>query len=65
MSVLEVDLTREQCEAIRWRDGYEDGREQGERNKAYETALRMKEDNVPVETIAKYTDLTEDEIEKL
>lgn len=65
MSVLEVDLTREQCEAIRWRDGYEDGREQGERNKAYETALRMKKDNVPIETIAKYTDLTEDEIEKL
>ncbi len=65
MSVLEVDLTREQCEAIRWRDGYEDGREDGERNKAIEIAANLKKAGLPIEMIAENTGLSIEDVEKL
>jgi len=61
MSVLEVDLTREQCEEIRWRDGYEEGREE----KAREIAKNLKASGIPIDVIAKNTGLTIEEIEKL
>ena len=54
MHFLEVYLTKEECEEIRWQDGYA--------SKAYETALKMKEDNMPVEAIEKYTGLSIEEI---
>lgn len=65
MSVLEVNLTREERDAIRWRDGYEDGREAGERSKAYESALKMKEKGFEYEVIAEISGLSIEEIEKL
>lgn len=61
MSFLEVNLTKEECEEIRWQDGYEEG----QKEKMLETASKMKEDNIPVEAIAKYTGLSIEEIEKL
>ena len=39
--------------------------EEGQKEKSFDTALKMKEDNMPVETIAKYTGLSKEEIEKL
>ncbi len=61
MSVLEVDITREQCEEIRWRDGYEEGREE----KAREIAKNFKASGLPIDMIAKNTGLTIEEIEEL
>ena len=46
-------------------DGYDEGLEVGQKEKARETASKMKEDNIPVEAIAKYTGLSIEEIEKL
>ena len=77
MSVLEVDLTREQCEEIRWRDGYEDGKEAGlvvglaegraeGRAEAKRTiAANFKKSGIPIEIIAENTGLTIEEIEAL
>lgn len=57
MSFLEVNLTEEEKDAIRRQDGYNEA--------VRDTALKMKEDNMPIETIAKYTGLSKEEIEKL
>ncbi len=65
MSVLEVDLTREQCEAIRWRDGYEDGKDEGRAEGVRTVAANLKADGIPIDVIAKNTGLTEEEIESL
>lgn len=61
MSVLEGDLTREQCEAICWRDGYEDGKEAGIR----EIAANLKKSGIPIDIIVANTGFTEEEIEAL
>ena len=45
--------------------GLNDGLEQGERNKARETALKMKEKEFDYEVIAEITGLSIEEIEKL
>ena len=42
-----------------------DEREEGKEEKAKETAKRMLEDGLPIETIAKYTGLTEKEVKEL
>ena len=42
-----------------------EGIEEGSYNKAIETAKKMKEDNVSIEEIMKYTSLSKEEIEKL
>ena len=57
MSFLEVNLTEEEKDAIRRQDGYNEA--------VRDTALKMKEDGMPIETIAKYTGLSKEEIEKL
>jgi predicted transposase/invertase (TIGR01784 family) len=46
-------------------EGMEVGKEQGKEEKAIETAKNMLEDDLPIETIAKYTGLTENEINDL
>jgi predicted transposase/invertase (TIGR01784 family) len=58
---------RDQINAIETaiEEGREEGREEGEKNKAIASARIMKNDGVPMETIAKYTGLSIDEIEKL
>lgn len=65
MSVLEVNLTIEEREAIRWRDGYEDGKEAGAQNERVLIAKNFKADGIPVDIIAKNTGLTPEEIEEL
>ena len=46
-------------------EGIEEGRAEGEHNKAIESARQMKADNMPVDLIAKYTGLMMAEIEQL
>jgi len=70
MSFLEVNLTEEEKDAIRRQDGYEEEKDAIRRQDGYneavrDTALKMKEDGMPIETIAKYTGLSKEEIEKL
>ena len=45
--------------------GMEQGLEQGERNARLEAARRMLKDNVPIDVLAKYTDLPLMEVKKL
>ena len=42
-----------------------EGEKIGEQKKAIETCKRMLEDHLPVETIQKYTALSEEEIQKI
>ncbi|MFO7977018.1 MAG: Rpn family recombination-promoting nuclease/putative transposase [Bacteroidales bacterium] len=46
-------------------EGLEKGLEKGERKKQEAIARKMKSDGMPIDVIAKYTDLTREEIEKL
>ena len=46
-------------------EGHAKGRAEGEREKALESACRMKADNMPAELIAKYTGLTVEDINSL
>jgi predicted transposase/invertase (TIGR01784 family) len=45
--------------------GRKEGREEGERKKAIETAKKMKNDGVEINIIMKYTGLNKKDIEKL
>ena len=45
--------------------GLQQGLEQGERNARLEAARRMLKDNVPIDVVAKYTDLPLMEVKKL
>ena len=42
-----------------------EGEKQGAKKEKIEIAKKMLKENVPIETIAKFTDLTEEEIKKL
>jgi len=65
MSVLEVNLTIEEREAIRWRDGYEDGKDEGRAEGVRTVAANLKNSGIPIDIIAANTGLTEQEIEAL
>ena len=41
------------------------GEQKGAKEKQIEIAKKMLKDNIPIETIAKFTDLTEEEIKKI
>ena len=41
------------------------GQKDGKKNEKIEIAKKMKKDNIDIETIIKYTNLTKEEIEKL
>ena len=45
--------------------GLEQGLEQGKQDEKIETILAMSKDNISVETIAKYTRLTVEEVNKI
>jgi predicted transposase/invertase (TIGR01784 family) len=47
------------------REGKMEGKREGMELKAKETAQRMLEDGLPIETISKYTGLTEKEVKAL
>ena len=77
MSFLFEKLTREECEAIREADGYEQGKadgfeqgeasgfEKGKLDEKRKIALNMKAAGEPIKKIAAYSGLTEDEIKTL
>ena len=73
MSFLFEKLTREECEAIREADGYEQGFEQGEASgfekgkldEKRKIALNMKAAGEPIKKIVAYSGLTEAEIKAL
>lgn len=69
MSILEVNLTLEERDAIREQDGYYrgriDGLEEGQREKAFEIAKNLKKAGLDIELIAENTGLTVEEIEAL
>ena len=51
--------------AVQRKEAFDDGMSQGEHKKAIETAKSMKQENMPVNTIARFTGLSPDEIENL
>lgn len=61
MSVLEVNLTIEEREEIRWQDGYEEGVEET----TLKIAKKLKASGMDVEAIAENTGLSVEEIEEL
>ena len=67
--VLRNDYARKEGEAIgeaRGRaEGMAEGKAEGKAEEQSAIARRMLEDNVPVEAIAKYSGLSEDEVRKL
>ena len=46
-------------------EGLAEGRAEGERDKAFDSARRMKADGMPAELIAKYTGLTVEAVNSL
>ena len=54
MSILETEYNEKAYGKTR----YDEGLEQGKHDEKIETILAMSKDNIPVETIAKYTRLT-------
>ena len=61
-----MDAVRQQREMREAEEkGLKAGMEQGERKKAVEAAQRMLKDNVPIDVLAKYTDLPLMEVKKL
>ena len=73
MSILEVNLTLEERDAIREMDGYvrgkeeglEEGRSAGALEKSREIAKNLKAAGLDVKMIAENTDLTVEEVENL
>ena len=59
------ETEKEDIAVANYQDGYLDGMEKGETKHAIETAQRMRKDKVPVETIIKYTGLTEEQVRAL
>ena len=54
MSILETEYNEKAYGKTR----YDEGLEQGKQSEKIETIFAMSKDNIPVETIAKYTRLT-------
>ena len=65
MSFLFEKLTREECEAIREADGYEQGFEKGKLDEKRKIAFNMKAAGEPIKKIVAYSGLTEAEIKAL
>lgn len=61
--IVEEDIRREATEEG-MKKGLEKGMKKGIKKKQIETALKMKSDGMPIATIAKYTELSIEEIEK-
>lgn len=51
--------------AVKFQEQREEGREEGKQKKAQEMAKKMLSDGLPVDTVIKYTGLSEEEIKKL
>ena len=62
MSILETEYNEKAYGKTRYDEGYEEGLEQGKQDEKIETIFAMSKDNIPVETIAKYTRLTVEKV---
>ena len=66
MSILETEYNEKAYGKTRYDEGYDEGVhagiEQGKQSEKIEMILAMSKDNIPVETIAKYTRLTVEEV---
>ena len=62
MSILETEYNEKAYGKTRFDEGYDEGLEQGKQDEKMELILAMSKDNIPVETIAKYTRLTVEEV---
>ena len=60
-----LNTAKEEAERIGLQKGLEQGLEQGDRDRAIKIAREMLADGMPVDKIAKYTDLSVEEIEAL
>ena len=58
MSILETEYN----EKAYGKTTYDEGLEQGKQSEKIETIFAMSKDNIPVETIAKYTRLTVEKV---
>ena len=56
---------KEDIATANYQDGLEDGREQGREQQALEVARRMLEDNLPIEAVAKYSGLSEEQVRSI
>ena len=65
MDLVNIELTREECEAIREQDGYERGIEQGTLDEQRKIAKNMKAKGMEKQLIAELTGLDEKEIAAL
>ena len=73
MSILETEYNEKAYGKTRYDEGYdegvqagiEQGLQQGKQDEKIETILAMSKDNISVETIAKYTRLTVEEVNKI
>ena len=62
MSILETEYNEKAYGKTRFDEGYDEGLEQGKQDEKMELILAMSKDNIPVETIAKYTRLTVEKV---
>ena len=77
MSILETEYNEKAYGKTRFDEGYDEGvqagieqglekgLEQGKQSEKIETIFAMSKDNISVETIAKYTRLTVEEVNKI
>ena len=65
MDFINIELTREECEAIRENDGYERGLQEGMLEEQQVIAKRMKLRDMDITEISDITGLSTKEIEKL
>ena len=63
--MLETEFNLKEYGETLKKEGKEEGRVIGKQEQAIETCKRMLEDHLPVETIQKYTALSEEEIQKI
>ncbi len=61
----ELDEAKSEAAKKAMEQGIEKGIEQGSKEKAYKMAKNMLKDEIDVDTIMKYTELTKEEIENL
>ena len=62
MSILETEYNEKAYGKTRYDEGVQAGIEQGKQSEKIETIFAMSKDNIPVETIAKYTRLTVEKV---
>ena len=60
-----IESAREEGKEEGRKEGKEEGREEGRKNEKRAIAKKMKEDGLSIDSIAQYSSLTKEEIEKV